>query len=165
MFDTTLFAVGAALAALALLAYLRGGAPLVGDSLDAGIRLFLRNLPLLALSFLAAAFAERLIPHELVRAHLGASSGFTGILLGAAAGLLTPGGPYVSMPLAAVLLRAGAGPGPVVAFVSAWALLALHRFVAWEIPLLGLRFALLRYAVCIALPLAAGIAARALARG
>lgn len=165
MFDTTFFAVCAALAVLALLAWWRGGAPLVGASLDAGTRLLLRNLPLLALSFLAAAFAERLIPHDWVRAHLGESSGFAGILIGAVAGLLTPGGPYVSMPIAAVLLRAGAGPGPAVAFVSAWALLALHRFVAWEVPLLGLRFAVLRYAVCVALPLAAGVAARALGRG
>jgi hypothetical protein len=61
-------------------------------------------------------------------------------------------------------VRAGAGAGPVVAFVAAWALLALHRLVAWEIPLLGWRIAALRYAVCLALPVAAGLLARLVAR-
>jgi len=154
----------AALAALAIVTFARGGPDLVGASLLDGSKLLLRYLPILVVSFLAAGFAERLIPHELVRAHLGERSGVAGILLGAGAGIITPGGPFVSMPIAAVMLRAGAGPGPMVAFVSAWSLLALHRFVAWEIPMLGLRFAVLRWAVCLALPVAAGLIARAVAR-
>ena len=52
----------------------------------------------------------------------------------------------------------------MVAFLAAWALLAVHRLVAWEIPILGWRFALVRYAVCIALPVLAGLGASALAR-
>ena len=34
-------------------------------------------------------------------------------------------------------IRTGAGAGPVVAFLSSWSLLALHRLVAWEVPILG----------------------------
>jgi uncharacterized membrane protein YraQ (UPF0718 family) len=164
MSNGTLYALLALLAGLAAVAWLRGGAELVGASLSDGARLLLRMLPVLVVSFLAAGFAERLIPQDLVREHLGLRSGVSGILLGAGFGILTPSGPYVSMPIAALMLRAGAAPGPLVAFVSAWALLALHRFVAWEIPMLGLRFALLRYAVCFALPVAAGLVARAVAR-
>ncbi len=165
MSNGTFFSLLAALAALAAVAFVRGGPELVSASLGDGARLLLRTLPILVVSFLAAGFAERLLPHELVREHLGLRSGMAGILLGAGAGIITPGGPYVSMPIAAAMLRAGAGPGPMVAFVSAWALLALHRFVAWEIPMLGLRLALLRYAVCLAVPVAAGLVARAIARG
>jgi hypothetical protein len=68
------------------------------------------------------------------------------------------------MPIAVVMMRSGAAAGPVVAFLTGWALLALHRFVAWEVPILGWRFALFRYAVCLALPIVAGLIARALAR-
>ena len=68
------------------------------------------------------------------------------------------------MPIAAVMLRAGAGLPTVVAFLTSWCLLALHRLVAWEVPLLGWRVALLRYGVCIAFPIAAGYAVRALTR-
>ena len=52
----------------------------------------------------------------------------------------------------------------MVAFLSAWALLALHRLVAWEVPILGWRFAALRYASCLVLPFLAGLVARALTR-
>jgi hypothetical protein len=48
----------------------------------------------------------------------------------------------------------------VVAFLTAWSLLALHRFVAWEIPILGWRLAALRYSVSLAIPVLAGLAAR-----
>jgi uncharacterized membrane protein YraQ (UPF0718 family) len=164
VFDLTFFVLLAALAALGAIAFARGGGELVAAGLGDGARLLLRYAPMLVLSFLAAGFADKLVPHELVRAHLGERAGGSGILLGALAGILTPGGPFVSMPIAAVLIRAGAGAGTVVAFVSAWALLALHRFVAWEIPLLGWRIALLRYGVCVALPVAAGLLARLLAR-
>lgn len=88
-----------------------------------------------------------------------------GILLAAGAGALTPSGPFVAMPLAAVLARGGAGPGPLVAYVTGWALLALHRLLAWEMPMLGVRFALLRWSVSLALPVLAGLAARLLTRG
>ena len=53
---------------------------------------------------------------------------------------------------------------PVVAFLSSWSLLAVHRLVAWEVPILGWRLALLRYAACALLPIVAGFAARAISR-
>ena len=78
--------------------------------------------------------------------------------------MATPAGPFVSMPIAAVMLRSGAALGPVVAFVTGWSLLALHRLVAFEVPILGLRFALFRWSLCLVLPVLAGLAARALSR-
>ena len=87
-----------------------------------------------------------------------------GILLGVGAGVITPSGPFVSLPIAAVMVRSGASPGPVVAFLSGWSLLAIHRFVAWEVPILGWRLAVLRYATCLVLPVLAGLIARAVTR-
>jgi hypothetical protein len=43
-------------------------------------------------------------------------------------------------------------------------LLTLHRFVAREVPIFGWRFALFRDSACSALPLVAGLIARALTR-
>ncbi|NNL86745.1 MAG: hypothetical protein HKP27_13880 [Myxococcales bacterium] len=60
------------------------------------------------------------------------------------------------MPIAVVLLRSGAATAPVVAFLTAWSLLALHRLLAWEVPLLGVRFAATRWAICLLLPFLAG---------
>jgi uncharacterized membrane protein YraQ (UPF0718 family) len=68
------------------------------------------------------------------------------------------------MPIALVMIRAGAAVGPVVAFLTGWSLLSLHRLVAWEIPILGWKFAVLRYVASLALPLIAGWLAANLAR-
>jgi len=162
--DGTLLLVIAVLAVLAGLAWWRGGHELVGQGLDGGVRLMLRYGLVIAVSLLAAGFAEVLIPTDWVRAQLGEDSGLRGILVATAAGTITPAGPFVSMPIAAVMLRSGAGLGPVVAFLTGWSLLALHRFVAWEVPILGWRFAALRFGLCLVFPVLAGLAARAISR-
>jgi uncharacterized membrane protein YraQ (UPF0718 family) len=164
LIDGTLLVMLGLLAALALAAYLRGGGEMLREGLGGGGGLLARYLPLIAVSFLAAGLAQALVPAGWVGAHLGGDSGLRGIALGAAAGIITPSGPFISMPLAALMLRSGAAAGPVVAFLTGWAVLALHRFVAWEVPILGWRFASFRYAVCFALPLVAGLVARAVAR-
>lgn len=162
--DGTLLLLVALLAGLAVLAHARGGAEAVHEGLRGGVDLLLRFGPVIIVSFLAAGFTERLVPQEWVRQRLDAGSGLTGILLGTGVGMLTPAGPFVSMPIAAVLLRSGAGAGAVVAFLAAWSLLSVHRLVAWEVPILGLRFAALRYGACVVLPVAAGLLARVFAR-
>jgi uncharacterized membrane protein YraQ (UPF0718 family) len=162
--DGTFVLLAAILVLLALLSYRAGGADEVTTGLRSGMDLLLRFAPILIVSFLAAGFAERLIPTEWVRSELGAESGLRGIVLASAAGVVTPAGPFVSMPIAAVMIRSGAGSGPVVAFLAAWSLLAVHRLLAWEVPILGWHFALLRYAVCLVLPVLAGLAARAFTR-
>ena len=165
LIDATLLVLLAALAVLAALAWQQGGGELVGRGFASGGALLYRYALILIVSFLAAGFAEILIPSDWIRDTLGADAGLRGILIASGAGLITPAGPFVSMPVAAVMLRAGAGSGAVVAFLTAWSLLALHRFVAWEVPILGWRFAALRYGVCLLVPPLTGLLARWLTRG
>ena len=40
----------------------------------------------------------------------------------------------------------------------------MHRLLAWELPILGWRFGLLRWGLSLALPILAGLAANALLR-
>lgn len=164
MIDGTALTLLGILLGLAGLAYWRGGSELAANGFREGANLLLRYGPVIVISLLAAGFADQLLPRESVREWLGADTGMRGILIGSAAGMITPSGPFVSMPLAAVMIRSGAGAGAVVAFLSAWSLLAIHRLVAWEVPILGWRFALLRYGVCLVLPVVAGLLARALLR-
>ena len=145
---------------LAILAYARGGAPLLQQGFEGGGRLILRYSLVIAVSFLAAGFAELLLPQTWMRESFGESAGLRGILLATGLGALTPAGPFVAMPIAAVMVRSGAAAGPVIAFLTGWSLLALHRVVAWEIPILGWRLAALRYGVSLAIPVLAGLAAR-----
>ncbi|MEM7409750.1 MAG: permease [Myxococcota bacterium] len=162
--DGTLIVMVVLLAALAALAYAQGGRDLLVSGLGEGGQLLLRFGLVIAVSFFAAGLVSQLIPADWVREQLGADSGARGLVIAMGAGMVTPAGPFVSMPIAAVMLRSGAGAGPVVAFLAAWSLLAVHRLLAWEVPILGWRFALLRYATCLALPFVAGLVARALTR-
>jgi len=162
--DGTLLALVAVVAVLAWVAYARGGEELLRRGLADGGVLLYRYALLIVVSFLAAGLASAVLPEQWVQRSFGAESGLRGIVLATAVGIVTPAGPFVSVPLAAVMIRSGAAAGPVVAFLAGWALLALHRLIAWEVPLLGWRFALLRYATCIVLPPIAGLIARAVTR-
>ena len=63
--------------------------------------------------------------------------------MGTAAGGLTPGGPFVSLPVAAGLFKSGAGIGTMVAFLTSWSLIALSR-IPLEVGILGWKLTLVR---------------------
>jgi uncharacterized membrane protein YraQ (UPF0718 family) len=148
--------------ALAAVAYARGGEDLVRAGVGRGAGLLLEFALLLVVSFVAAGLATVLVPQAWIESALGSESGVRGILLGAGVGVVTPAGPFVAMPIAAAMLKSGAAVAPVVAFLTAWSLLAVHRLIAWEIPIVGLGVALLRYSICLVVPVLVGLAARAL---
>ncbi len=164
MFDAQLLFMLGLLGVLGGIAFFQGGGAQVQDGLGQGGNLLLRFGLLIAISFLAAGLAQTLVPREWVEGALGAESGMRGIFLATLAGSLTPAGPFVSMPLAAVLIRSGAAPASVVTFLTAWSLLSIHRLVAWEVPILGIRYALLRFGVSLVLPILAGLLARSLSK-
>ncbi len=164
VFDGNFWIVFGLLIILCGLAIGRGGTPLLSEALGSGARLFLRFGAVIFLSFLVAGLAESLMPREWVASALGEDSGWKGLLLASAAGAITPAGPFVSMPLAVGMLRSGAAPAAVITFLSAWSLLAIHRLIAWEIPILGASFALTRWALCLVLPVLVGALARVLFR-
>ena len=86
----------------------------------AGIMMIVQIMPLLFFAFIMAGMIQTLLPHDLIAKWVGAESGLRGIIIGTLAGAMTPGGPYVSMPIAAGLLRAGASMGTMVAFLTGW---------------------------------------------
>lgn len=165
IFDSNFWIVFGLLVALVGLAFSRGGAPLVAESLGSGGKLFLRFGLVIFLSFLVAGLAEALLPREWVSSALGEDSGLKGLLIASAAGAVTPAGPFISMPLAVGMLKSGAGAPAVVTFLSAWSLISVHRLFAWEIPILGAPFAVTRWSLCLVLPALVGFAARFVFRG
>jgi len=99
-----------------------------------------------------------LLPKDLLSRWVGTESGLKGILVGTLAGGLTPGGPYVSLPVVAGLLKAGAGAGTMVAFLTSWSLWAVSR-LPMEIGILGWKFTVLRLAATFFFPPIAGLLA------
>jgi len=121
-------------------------------------------LPLLIFAFIVAGTIQALLPRELLSRWIGEESGIKGILLGTVAGGITPGGPYVSLPLAAGLLRAGASVGTMVAYITAWSLWAVAR-LPMEIGILGWKFTVARLATTFFFPPIAGFFAQTLFSG
>ncbi|MFC3229217.1 hypothetical protein ACFOGJ_18365 [Marinibaculum pumilum] len=113
----------------------------------------------LPLAILAASFLSQLLPKAVVAHWLGDSSGFGGILLAAVIGGLFPGGPMVSFPIVVAVYQAGAGSAQTVALLTAWSIYAIHRVMAFELPMLGTRFVLFRLGVSLILPVLAGLCA------
>jgi len=135
----------------------------VALSLESDLSLIVSLLPIYVGALLVGGMVQVLLPKDVVARWLGAESGFRGILVGTLAGLITPAGPFVSFPLVLALFNAGADVGALVAFISSWALLGIHRVVTWDLPLLGVGLASLRYAVSLPLPIIAGVLARRIA--
>ena len=75
-------------------------------------------LPQLLTIFLVISFALAIFPPETIRKLLGSGSGFLGILAAAVVGSVTLMPGFVAFPLAAALLKSGAGYMQLAAFVS-----------------------------------------------
>jgi len=149
--------------ALLYIGYQRGGGEHILGLKSAG-NLLLQIIPLLIFAFIMAGMIQILVPHEIISRWVGAESGFRGLLLGSAIGGIMPGGPYVSMPIVAGMLRTGASIGTMVALITAWSLLAFSR-LPMEIGLLGWKFTLIRLACVFFFPPIAGLIANKLFSG
>jgi uncharacterized membrane protein YraQ (UPF0718 family) len=123
-----------------------------------GLRMTIEIFPLLIFAFIVAGMVQTLLPTELISRWIGAESGFRGILLGTLAGAIAPGGPYVSLPLAAAIFRAGAGVGTMIAFLTGWSLWAVSR-LPMEVGILGWRLTLIRLVSTFIFPPIAGLIA------
>ena len=114
------------------------------------------------LTLLAATYALALIPQDRIASLLGESSGLAGILLANLFGAALPGGPMVTFPVIVVLREHGVGDAQTVALLTAWSVLALHRVLAFELPMLGGRFVAIRLFASALLPFVAGLLAGAI---
>jgi uncharacterized membrane protein YraQ (UPF0718 family) len=126
--------------------------------LKTAMNMTLSILPLLACAFIIAGMVQVLLPEEMVSKWVGAESGMRGIFIGTIAGSLTPGGPFVSLPVAAGLYRSGAGVGTMVAFLTGWSLWAVSR-LPMEVGILGWKLTLIRLASTFFFPPIAGLLA------
>lgn len=150
------------LAAILLLMGYYKGQHIMGMKI--ALNMVLQILPLLFFAFIVAGMIQVLLPRETIARWIGKESGLRGILIGTVAGGLSPGGPYVSLPIAAGLLRSGAGIGTMVAFLTGWSLWAVSR-LPMEVGILGWRFTLIRIVSTFFFPPIAGWIAQVLFGG
>ena len=159
MLVPTLIMAGLA-STLVFFGYYRGeGHHIAG--MQVALRMMVQMLPLLLFALVVAGMIQVLASQQqgLVSKWLGSDSGIRGILIGSVVGSLTPGGPIVTVPIAAGLLRSGVGVGAVVAFLAGWGAWSVGR-LPLEVGILGWKFTLIRIASVLLLPPIAGLIAQ-----
>ena len=145
---------------LILVGYFKGQGEHI-EGLKSALNMTFLILPLLIFAFIMAGMIQTLIPSEIISKWVGQESGMRGIFLGTIAGAIAPGGPYVSLPIAAGFIQAGASIGTIVAFLTGWSLWAITR-IPMEIGILGWKITLIRIASTFFFPPIAGIIANTL---
>jgi uncharacterized membrane protein YraQ (UPF0718 family) len=120
--------------------------------------------PKLGAALLIAGFIQVLLPRERVARWLGDQAGLKAVAIAAGAGMVTPGGPMTSFPLVNALHQAGSGRSALVAYLTSWSTLGLQRIMSWELPLMGVEFAAVRFLASLPLPFVAGLVCRLFGR-
>lgn len=161
--DISLWIIVAVGVALAVVAFRRTGEIPWQGALSGG-KLLWSILPRLLIGFLIAGLIPYAIPEAAIGRWMGGDSGWRGILVGWVLGSFLPGGgPFIVFPLVAGLMKAGAGVGAMVAFMSAKDVFGPVRVLTWEIPILGGRFFIIRFLSTTLFPPIAGFLAQMLA--
>jgi uncharacterized membrane protein YraQ (UPF0718 family) len=154
------FAVLAVISGLAcfVVAGPRAFAEVVADDLH----MLANTVPRIVAAMGVAGFIWVMLPRDKLTRLVGRESGWRGLAIATASGIVTPGGPAASFSLLAVLGSAGADRGALIAYITSWAMLGLQRVLVWDVPFMGAEFSLTRLLICLPLPVIAGLIARSL---
>ena len=155
MLDPSTLVLIALALVFAVIAYLKDpGLPLIGAKNGFSMLKFI--LPRLVPALILAGLMQVLVPQEVVSRYFGRESGLRAILVATLAGVVTPGGPMVSVPFMVALAHSGAALPPLVAYMTSWSLFGMQRIIAWEAPLMGWHFVFVRVVPSLAFPVLAG---------
>ena len=125
------------------------------EAMTTSFRQLLGFLPILVIAVMLAGFAETLLPQRLVQDLLSDSSGFKGLAVAWFAGIITPGGSIVGLPIIAGLYRVGVGTAVLMTYATSLATLSILR-LPLEAGFYGWRLTALRVGVSLGLPFIAG---------
>ena len=111
--------------------------------------------PILVIALMLAGFTQVLLPKGLVENWLSDSAGWKGIWLAWLAGIITPGGSIVGLPIIAGLYKTGVGVAVLMTYATSLATLSILR-IPLEAGFYGWKLTALRVGVSLILPLIAG---------
>jgi uncharacterized membrane protein YraQ (UPF0718 family) len=153
--DASTLVLAALAVVFAVIAYLKDPSlPLIGARNGFSMLAFI--VPRLVPALVLAGLFQVVIPQETVSRHFGEAGGLRAILMATGAGMITPGGPMVSVPFMVALANSGAALPSLVAYMTSWSLFGLQRIIAWEAPLMGWKFVWVRVIPSLAFPVVAG---------
>ncbi|PRQ08657.1 putative permease [Enhygromyxa salina] len=148
--------MAALLLVLIVTTYFRAGSEGLSQAFRASGDTGLKFVPVLVIAILMMGFIEVLLPKQVVEHWLSDASGPRGIAIATLAGIATPAGSLVGLPLAAGLAKAGAGAAVIITYLVSFSLLSLIRLPI-EVGILGPRLTAMRVLACLLLPPLAGL--------
>ena len=125
------------------------------DGLLTSAKQFGLLLPVLVIAILLAGFAETILPKGIVEKWLSNAAGWKGIMIAWVAGVITPGGSIVGLPIVASLYKVGVGKSVLMTYATSLATLSILR-IPLEVSFYGWNLTVLRILVSLVLPLIAG---------
>lgn len=152
------FAAFAALMGLACYRIL--GPEAFHDAIAHDLQMLAGVLPRVIAALTVAGLVWVLLPRDKFTRMLGGATGLRGPIIATVAGIITPGGPASAFPFLAVMGKAGADRGVLIAYITSWQMLGVQRILVWDVPFMGLDFAAVRFLVCLPLPIVFGLFAR-----
>lgn len=154
-FDPSILLLFSIAVVLGIVAYIKDpGLPLLGAR--TGFSMLWLVLPRMIVALMLAGLLQVLVPQEVVARYFGREGGFKAIVFAALAGVVTPGGPMVTVPFMVALANSGMALPPLVAYMTSWSLFGMQRIIAWEAPLMGWHFVVVRAVSSLAFPVLAG---------
>lgn len=157
MFITTV-SIGILTVVLSIIAYTKGvHVSGFNDACKTGIRV----IPIIFFAFIIIGMVNNLIPKDAISSVIGEETGIKGIFLATLAGIITPGGTFVALPVTGTLLKCNAGIGSVVAYITAYSIFDITRMPI-EISFLGWKFVLIKWGSTLVIPVIGGLIARQL---
>jgi len=138
------------------------GPELFHEALSNDIDHLLGIMPRVIAALTLAGFIWILMPRDKFSQLVGRYRGIKGLMLAALAGFITPGGPSAAFPFLAIIARAGADRGVMVAYITSWAILGIQRILVWDLPFMGAEITVTRFLISIPLPIIAGLIAQRL---
>ncbi len=118
-------------------------APKAGDSLMLQARTMLLVLPPI---FILLGLLDVWVPRDTMIRLMGPDSGIKGPLIGFALGSAAAGPLYGAFPVAAIMMKKGAGFFNILVFIGAWSTTKIPMLL-FEMKALGFRFALARLVI------------------
>jgi len=149
---------------LGAMAYVQGGLDLVYQGFAISWNTLVGASLLILAAFILSGLIQVVVTREMINKWLGGASGWRGLISGAVAGAVIPGGPYGYYPIIAALIKAGAEVGPLIAFSGGKAAWSLTR-LPMELAFLGPQLTLIRFGLMIPVPILMALIARALFPG
>lgn len=150
--------IGVATIILIVIAFIIGGTSLVIEGFNVSIQTASQSALMLLVSFIVIGQIQVLITKELLDEWLQKFSGIKGIIIGAFAGGLFPGGPYIYYPFIQSFNNKGLPFYILISFIFGKNLYDFSR-IPMEISLISSNIALIRNLITLPIPIIVGLLA------